>query len=65
MFLPTVNLSVADAMMSTLNVPFNFYYMLQDNDWPFGDFYCKLNQFISVLSISASVLTLMAISIDR
>ncbi|XP_073942717.1 tachykinin-like peptides receptor 99D isoform X2 [Choristoneura fumiferana] len=60
-----VNLSVADAMMSTLNVPFNFYYMLQNNDWPFGDLYCKLNQFISVLSISASVLTLMAISIDR
>ncbi|KAI8424042.1 hypothetical protein MSG28_002673 [Choristoneura fumiferana] len=34
--------------MSTLNVPFNFYYMLQNNDWPFGDLYCKLNQFISL-----------------
>ncbi|XP_063360190.1 tachykinin-like peptides receptor 99D isoform X4 [Cydia amplana] len=59
-----VNLSVADAMVSTLNVTFNFTYMLH-SDWPFGDFYCKFCQFIAVLSISASVFTLMAISIDR
>ncbi|XP_045490304.1 tachykinin-like peptides receptor 99D isoform X2 [Pieris rapae] len=59
-----VNLSIADAMMSTLNVTFNFTYMLY-SDWPFGHFYCKFCQFVAVLSISASVLTLMAISIDR
>ncbi|CAK1598509.1 unnamed protein product [Parnassius mnemosyne] len=59
-----VNLSVADAMVSTLNVTFNFTYMLY-SDWPFGHFYCKFNQFIAVVSISASVFTLMAISIDR
>lgn len=59
-----VNLSVADAMVSTLNVTFNYTYMLY-SDWPFGDFYCKFCQFIAVLSISASVFTLMAISIDR
>ncbi|CAG4975826.1 unnamed protein product [Parnassius apollo] len=59
-----VNLSVADAMVSTLNVTFNFTYML-NSDWPFGHFYCKFNQFIAVVSISASVFTLMAISIDR
>ncbi|CAH2071762.1 unnamed protein product, partial [Iphiclides podalirius] len=59
-----VNLSIADAMISTLNVTFNFIYMLNEN-WPFGYFYCKFNQFIAVVSISASVFTLMAISIDR
>ncbi|XP_020798456.1 tachykinin-like peptides receptor 99D isoform X2 [Drosophila serrata] len=59
-----VNLSIADAMVSSLNVTFNYYYML-DNDWPFGEFYCKLSQFIAMLSICASVFTLMAISIDR
>ncbi|XP_045447006.1 tachykinin-like peptides receptor 99D [Melitaea cinxia] len=59
-----VNLSVADAMVSTLNVTFNFTYMLY-SDWPFGHFYCKFCQFIAVLSITASVFTLMAISIDR
>ncbi|KAH8384097.1 hypothetical protein KR009_012113, partial [Drosophila setifemur] len=59
-----VNLSIADAMVSSLNVTFNYYYML-DGDWPFGEFYCKLSQFIAMLSICASVFTLMAISIDR
>ncbi|XP_017041704.1 tachykinin-like peptides receptor 99D [Drosophila ficusphila] len=59
-----VNLSIADAMVSSLNVTFNYYYML-DGDWPFGEFYCKLSQFIAMLSVCASVFTLMAISIDR
>ncbi|XP_028899835.2 tachykinin-like peptides receptor 99D isoform X2 [Zeugodacus cucurbitae] len=59
-----VNLSIADAMVSSLNVTFNYIYML-DNDWPFGELYCKISQFIATLSISASVFTLMAISIDR
>ncbi|XP_055524526.1 tachykinin-like peptides receptor 99D isoform X2 [Wyeomyia smithii] len=59
-----VNLSIADAMVSTLNVTFNFTYML-NVDWPFGNFYCKISQFVAILSICASVFTLMAISIDR
>lgn len=59
-----VNLSVADAMVSTLNVTFNYTYMLNSH-WPFGTLYCKISQFVAVLSISASVFTLMAISIDR
>ncbi|TDG49789.1 hypothetical protein AWZ03_003777 [Drosophila navojoa] len=59
-----VNLSIADAMVSSLNVTFNYYYML-DSDWIFGEVYCKVSQFIAMLSICASVFTLMAISIDR
>ncbi|XP_030558758.1 tachykinin-like peptides receptor 99D [Drosophila novamexicana] len=59
-----VNLSIADAMVSSLNVTFNYYYML-DSDWIFGELYCKVSQFIAMLSICASVFTLMAISIDR
>ncbi|XP_055643026.1 tachykinin-like peptides receptor 99D isoform X2 [Toxorhynchites rutilus septentrionalis] len=59
-----VNLSIADAMVSTLNVTFNYTYML-NLDWPFGNLYCKISQFIAILSICASVFTLMAISIDR
>ncbi|XP_071512799.1 tachykinin-like peptides receptor 99D isoform X2 [Panulirus ornatus] len=59
-----VNLSVADAMVSTLNVVFNFTYMLSV-DWRFGRIYCKISQFVSILSICASVFTLMAISFDR
>lgn len=60
----TVNLSIADAMVSTLNVTFNYTYML-NLDWPFGTLYCKISQFVAILSICASVFTLMAISIDR
>ncbi|XP_058985627.1 tachykinin-like peptides receptor 99D [Musca domestica] len=59
-----VNLSIADAMVSSLNVTFSYIYML-DNNWAFGQLYCKISQFIATLSISASVFTLMAISIDR
>jgi tachykinin-like receptor len=59
-----VNLSVADAMVSALNVTFNYIYMLNSH-WPFGTLYCKISQFIAVLSICASVFTLMAISVDR
>nr|CAD27763.1 putative tachykinin receptor [Anopheles gambiae] len=53
----------ADAMVSTLNVTFNYTYMLY-LDWPFGTMYCKISQFVAILSICASVFTLMAIAID-
>ncbi|XP_021956485.1 tachykinin-like peptides receptor 99D [Folsomia candida] len=59
-----VNLSIADAMVSTLNVLPNFIYMLTGH-WPFGEFYCKLVQFVAVLSICGSVFSLMAIAFDR
>ncbi|XP_066582342.1 tachykinin-like peptides receptor 99D [Prorops nasuta] len=59
-----VNLSIADALVSTLNVIFNYTYMLNSH-WPFGTLYCKICQFIAILAICASVFTLMAISIDR
>ncbi|CAL4097464.1 unnamed protein product [Meganyctiphanes norvegica] len=59
-----VNLSIADAMVSTLNMIFNCTFMLTGH-WPFGNIYCKISQFVSVLSICASVFTLMAISFDR
>ncbi|XP_054716391.1 tachykinin-like peptides receptor 99D [Uloborus diversus] len=59
-----VNLSLADTMVSTLNVIFNFVYML-DGDWPFGKAYCKISNFIAIISVAASVFTLVAISFDR
>lgn len=63
-FSPPVNLSIADAMVSTLNTTLNFVYMLNSN-WPFGTLFCKISQFVASLSICASVFTLMAIAIDR
>lgn len=57
-------MSIADTMVSTLNVIFNFISMVT-NDWPFGRIYCKISQFVAVISICGSVFTLMAISIER
>ena len=59
-----VNLSIADTLNSIINVLPNFIYMLTGH-WPFGEFYCKLLQFVAVLSICGSVFSLMAIAFDR
>lgn len=64
MFDISVNLSIADTMVSSLNVPFNFVYMLNGN-WPFGNIYCKICCYISMVSVCGSVFTLVAISGDR
>ena len=57
-----MNLSLADTMVALLNVLENFIYML-NGDWPFGEVYCKVSNFVAILSVAASVFTLMAISI--
>ncbi|XP_070188356.1 tachykinin-like peptides receptor 99D [Littorina saxatilis] len=59
-----INLAVADVMISLLNTPFNFLYNMYQ-DWWFDRAYCKFSSFISTCTISASVLTFMAIAIDR
>lgn len=59
-----VNLSVADAMVSTLNTCFSLVFILNAH-WPFGEAFCKISTFVAVLSVCASVFTLVAISIDR
>jgi hypothetical protein len=33
--------------------------------WIFGELYCKLNTFSSALTVSANVLTLLALSLNR
>lgn len=59
-----LNLSIADLMMSSLNCMFNFIYML-NSDWPFGRFYCSVNNFMGNVTVATSVFTLVAISFDR
>ena len=59
-----MNLSIADTMVSSLNVTFNFVYMLTGH-WPFGHIYCKICPFISIISVCGSVFTLVAIAADR
>lgn len=59
-----VNLAIADFLISILNMPFTFLFLMYQ-DWWFGTFFCKFSCFISPCTISVSVLTFMAIAIDR
>ncbi|KAL5273785.1 hypothetical protein ACFFRR_000501 [Megaselia abdita] len=59
-----LNLSIADLLMSSLNCVFNFIFML-NSDWPFGSIYCTINNFMATVTVSTSVFTLVAISLDR
>ncbi|XP_073457187.1 chemerin-like receptor 1 [Aquarana catesbeiana] len=48
-----------------LFLPLNITSIALDFHWPFGTFMCKLNDFALFLNLSASVLQLTVISIDR
>ncbi|XP_013794541.1 tachykinin-like peptides receptor 86C [Limulus polyphemus] len=59
-----LNLSLSDLMMATFNCIFNFIFMLHSH-WPFGSVYCTVSNFIAYLTVSVSVFTIAATSIDR
>ncbi|XP_077999602.1 tachykinin-like peptides receptor 99D [Glandiceps talaboti] len=59
-----VNLAIADTLIATLNIPFNFSFLL-NNVWYFGFAYCKIARFIGQVTVLASVFTLSSIAVDR
>ena len=59
-----LNLSLADFILASGNAAFNFVFMLE-NHWPFGEVICMLTNFLANLSVSTSVFTIFAMSIDR
>ncbi|XP_053169794.1 chemerin-like receptor 1 [Scomber japonicus] len=59
-----LNLALADFLFTAFLI-FLTISLSQDFHWPFGLFMCKLNNFVSVLNMFASVFFLMAISLDR
>ncbi|XP_070543855.1 substance-P receptor-like [Ptychodera flava] len=59
-----VNLALADTLIVVFYTPFQFSYLITHH-WYFGDAYCKIAQFFGPLTVSASIFTLAAISIDR
>ncbi|XP_032386161.1 G-protein coupled receptor 1 [Etheostoma spectabile] len=59
-----LNLAMADFVF-VLFLPFSIDYILQDFHWDFGTVMCKLNSFVSVMNMYASVLFLTVLSIDR
>jgi allatostatin receptor len=59
-----INLAVADLLFIVFCVPFTATdYMLPF--WPFGDVWCKIVQYLIVVTAYASVYTLVLMSLDR
>ena len=58
------NLAVADLLVIFICVPITASRLLYDS-WIFGRFMCRISGFAQGVSLSVSVLTLTAISIDR
>jgi len=59
-----LNLAIADFVF-VLFLPFYIDYILRDFHWDFGVAMCKINSFVSVMNMYASVLFLTVLSIDR
>lgn len=59
-----LNLAMADFLF-VLFLPFYIDYILRDFHWDFGVAMCKMNSFVSVMNMYASVLFLTVLSIDR
>lgn len=59
-----INLAIADLLFVIFCVPFTATdYVLPE--WPFGDVWCKLVQYLIVVTAHASVYTLVLMSLDR
>ena len=59
-----LTLTVSDLLISTINCIPSFIFM-RDRVWIYGGLYCKINNFVSYMTVSSSVFTLLAISNDR
>ncbi|XP_030621092.1 P2Y purinoceptor 2 [Chanos chanos] len=59
-----LNLTVCDTLY-ILTLPFLIYYYADENDWPFGEFLCKLIRFLFYANLYGSILFLSCISLHR
>lgn len=63
-YLYILNLSLGDLAVILGTVPF-VATIYTFESWPYGEFVCKLSEFVRDVSIGVSVLTLSAMSLDR
>lgn len=59
------NLAAADIALLSINLPFRLAYQENGYVWPFGEFLCKVIPMFTYLFLTASSLTLIAISHER
>ncbi|XP_067119149.1 neuropeptide CCHamide-1 receptor-like [Centruroides vittatus] len=59
-----MSLALGDLIVIVGNVPFTSTIYLFDA-WPYGEFICKLSEFLRDVSIAVTVLTLTMLSVDR
>ncbi|XP_061077968.1 gastrin/cholecystokinin type B receptor [Conger conger] len=59
-----INLAVCDMMVVCVCMPVNIGHQVY-NAWVFGDFLCRAVPFVQAVSVSASVLSLAVISLNR
>ncbi|XP_035215735.1 tachykinin-like peptides receptor 86C [Stegodyphus dumicola] len=59
-----LNLAIADFLLAGGNAAFNFVFMLNSH-WPFGGTFCVISNFLANLTVSTSVFTILAMSLDR
>ncbi|XP_015913764.2 tachykinin-like peptides receptor 86C [Parasteatoda tepidariorum] len=59
-----LNLAIADFLLASGNATFNFVFMLNSH-WPFGGTFCIISNFLASLTVSTSVFTILAMSLDR
>lgn len=59
-----LNLALADFLFTVFLI-FSIISLSQNNRWQFGKIMCKLNNFVSVVNMFASIFLLTAISLDR
>lgn len=58
-----LNLALADFLFTAFLIFFTISFSLEH--WPFGHFMCKLNTFVTVVNMFASIFLLTVISLDR
>ncbi|XP_037641740.1 chemokine-like receptor 1 [Sebastes umbrosus] len=59
-----LNLAVADFLFTAFLI-FTIISFSQESEWQFGQFMCKLNTFVSVINMFASIFFLTTMSVDR